>query len=273
MLCPGSKYLPARFLETAMIPKILSAVLILYVASSSWGQSLDLVIRNGSVLDGSGSPAKQVDIGIRGDRVVLIGKSLRQKASRVIDAHGLMVAPGFIDPHTHTFEDLSNPATSRNDAYLMQGVTTVVTMTEAARYKLVMRYASGLCIRHAHDGVANGALADKQGGVGADARISADLNLIWAICRPRQTPQIAGSKKRSRQNRDNDSMRNLARQNTQGAKDKAALTRTVRRDIDPMTNPPIQDHAIKRKRLHSSNVKPGPTVSPVALKMVGWMSR
>jgi len=61
----------------------------------------------------------------------------------VIDAHGLMVAPGFIDPHTHTFEDLSNPATSRNDAYLMQGVTTVVTMTEAARYKLVMRYASG----------------------------------------------------------------------------------------------------------------------------------
>ena len=38
-----------------------------------------------------------------------------------------MVAPGFIDPHTHTFEDLSNPATSRNDAYLMQGVTTVAT--------------------------------------------------------------------------------------------------------------------------------------------------
>ncbi len=85
------------------------------------------MIRNGSVLDGSGSPAKQVDIGIRGDRVVLIGKNLKQKANRIIDAHGLIVAPGFIDPHTHTFEDLSNPATSRNDAYLMQGVTTVAT--------------------------------------------------------------------------------------------------------------------------------------------------
>jgi N-acyl-D-amino-acid deacylase len=114
-------------LEAAMIPRILSALLILYMASPSRAQSLDLVIRNGSVLDGSGSPAQQVDIGIRGDRVVLIGKNLRQKARRVIDAHGLVVAPGFIDPHTHTFEDLSNPATSRNDAYLMQGVTTVAT--------------------------------------------------------------------------------------------------------------------------------------------------
>lgn len=110
-----------------MIPRILSALLILYLASPSWAQSLDLVIRNGSVFDGSGSPAQQVDIGIRGDRVVLMGKNLTQKARRVIDAHGLMVAPGFIDPHTHTFEDLSNPATSRNDAYLMQGVTTVAT--------------------------------------------------------------------------------------------------------------------------------------------------
>jgi N-acyl-D-aspartate/D-glutamate deacylase len=110
-----------------MIPRILSALFILYMASPSQAQSLDLLIRNGSVLDGSGSPAKQVDIGIRRDRIVQVGKSLRQKAKRVIDAHGLIVAPGFIDPHTHTFEDLSNPATSRNDAYLMQGVTTVAT--------------------------------------------------------------------------------------------------------------------------------------------------
>src|SRR3984885_7218446 len=114
-------------MEAAMIPKILSALLILYLTSSSWAQTLDLVIRNGSVLDGSGSPVKQVDIGIRGDRVVLIGKNLRQEASRVIDAHGLVVAPGFIDPHTHIFEDLSDPSTSRNDPYLMQGVTTVAT--------------------------------------------------------------------------------------------------------------------------------------------------
>ena len=55
-----------------MIPRILSALLLLSLASPTWAQNLDLLIRNGSVLDGSGSPAKQVDIGIRGDRVVLI---------------------------------------------------------------------------------------------------------------------------------------------------------------------------------------------------------
>ena len=46
---------------------------------------------------------------------------------RVIDAHGLIVAPGFIDPHTHTFDDLSSPQRHGNIAYLMQGVTTVIT--------------------------------------------------------------------------------------------------------------------------------------------------
>jgi N-acyl-D-amino-acid deacylase len=69
----------ARFLEAAMIPRILSALLILYMASPSRAQSLDLVIRNGSVLDGSGSPAQQVDIGIRGDRVVVIWKKPEAK--------------------------------------------------------------------------------------------------------------------------------------------------------------------------------------------------
>src|ERR1700691_2415271 len=117
------KHLTARFLETAMIPKILSALLLLFLTGPSWAQSLDLLIRNGSVLDGSGSPAKQVDIGIRGDRVVLIGKDLKQKASRIIDAHGLIVAPGFVDPHSAPFDAPPTPATSRNDAYLMQGVT------------------------------------------------------------------------------------------------------------------------------------------------------
>jgi cytosine/uracil/thiamine/allantoin permease len=47
------KHLTARFLVAAMIPRILSALLLLYLTSSSWAQSLDLLIRNGSVLDGS----------------------------------------------------------------------------------------------------------------------------------------------------------------------------------------------------------------------------
>ena len=107
--------------------KLRLCLLLLCCGLSLRAQKLDLLIRNGSVLDGSGRPARQMDVGIRGDRIVVLATHVSLPADRIIDAAGLVVAPGFIDPHTHTAEDLSNPATNRNDAYLMQGVTTVVT--------------------------------------------------------------------------------------------------------------------------------------------------
>jgi N-acyl-D-amino-acid deacylase len=90
---------------------------------------LDLLIKGGTVVDGSGSAPMKTDIGILGDRIVFVGQSARIKvdAARTLDAAGMIVAPGFVDPHTHTLEDLSNPKTNGNEDYLMQGVTTVVT--------------------------------------------------------------------------------------------------------------------------------------------------
>ncbi len=90
---------------------------------------LDLLIRGGTVVDGSGSAPKKADIGIRGDRIVFIGKAAKLKvaAAKTLDASGMIIAPGFVDPHTHALEDLSNPKLSGNENYLMQGVTTVVT--------------------------------------------------------------------------------------------------------------------------------------------------
>ena len=107
----------------------LHFVVALALASSCFAasQQLDLLIRGGSVVDGSGSPAITADVGITGDRIVFIGQGKDKHARREIDATGLIVTPGFIDPHTHTAGDLSDPKRSRNDAYLMQGVTTVVT--------------------------------------------------------------------------------------------------------------------------------------------------
>ncbi len=102
-------------------------LLLVLIGVAAFAQDFDILIRNGSVLDGSGSPETRVDIGISGDRIVLVGSGAGKQAKRTIDAQGLIVAPGFIDPHTHTLGDLSNPARSRNDAYLMQGVTTVIT--------------------------------------------------------------------------------------------------------------------------------------------------
>jgi N-acyl-D-aspartate/D-glutamate deacylase len=110
-------------------PLLLLATIALLLASHSFvlAQDLDLIIRGGSLIDGSGSPATTADIGIQGDHIVFVGSSAGRKAKREIDATGLIVTPGFIDPHTHTAGDLSDPKRSRNEAYLMQGVSTVAT--------------------------------------------------------------------------------------------------------------------------------------------------
>jgi N-acyl-D-aspartate/D-glutamate deacylase len=90
-------------------------------------QDLDVILHNGTVVDGSGSAPVQADIGISGDRIVFIGSSAGKRAKRVIDARALVITPGFIDPHTHTADDLSDPRRRQNTPYLMQGVTTVAT--------------------------------------------------------------------------------------------------------------------------------------------------
>lgn len=89
---------------------------------------LDLLLSGGEVIDGTGTEARVADIGIRGDRIAFVGDARKTKltTTRTIDARGLIVAPGFIDPHTHAGSDLSSTKRNSNLNYLMQGVTTVI---------------------------------------------------------------------------------------------------------------------------------------------------
>lgn len=99
------------------------------LADNDRPEPFDLLLQGGQVVDGSGSAPRLDDVGIRGDRIVFLGNASQEKvaAARTLDVHGMIVCPGFIDPHTHTLEDLSSPARNGNVNYLMQGVTTVVT--------------------------------------------------------------------------------------------------------------------------------------------------
>lgn len=97
-------------------------------------QDVDILIQNGQLIDGTGSAARAADVGIKGDRITFVGnaKSSGVKAARAVDASGLVVSPGFIDPHAHVFEDLSDTRRKANENYLRQGVTTVVAGNDGA---------------------------------------------------------------------------------------------------------------------------------------------
>lgn len=85
---------------------------------------LDILIQNGIVIDGTGKPAFSADVGIRAGRIALVAQSIEQSAKRTIEARGLHLAPGFIDPHTHS--DLTLLVNPRAESKIRQGVTTEV---------------------------------------------------------------------------------------------------------------------------------------------------
>src|SRR3954471_13572061 len=84
----------------------------------------DIVIAGARVIDGSGTPWFYGDIGIRGDMIVAVGPLGGAPATVRIDARGMVVAPGFIDIHSHGRRGIGQVPTAEN--YLREGVTTIV---------------------------------------------------------------------------------------------------------------------------------------------------
>src|SRR4051812_16583479 len=103
------------------------AILLVFLAAGvlvAQPPSYDLVLRSGRIVDGTGSPWYRADVAIKGDTIVRIAPAIRDAAARTIDVSGMVVAPGFIDIHTHARREIFEVPTAGN--YVRQGVTTLV---------------------------------------------------------------------------------------------------------------------------------------------------
>ena len=110
----------------------------------------DVIIRNGTVIDGSGGPARCVDVGIRGSVIEAVEDLGAAQGATTIQADGMVVAPGFIDSHAHS--DVMLLADPQHAPKLLQGVTTEVLGQDGLSYaplspdnlQLYRRYLAGL---------------------------------------------------------------------------------------------------------------------------------
>lgn len=114
-----------RFLATMTVAVALQGTGTALQAQAGDGQPYDLLIRGGRIVDGTGNPWYYGDVGIRGDRIATVGKLAGATATRVIDANGMVVAPGFIDLHTHSEMRLLDDGDAQSK--VRQGVTLDIT--------------------------------------------------------------------------------------------------------------------------------------------------
>src|SRR5438309_8884894 len=99
--------------------------LLLWFAVAAFAQPYDIVIRNGHIIDGTGSPWYSGDIAIRGGKIAAIGRLAGAAAKREIDAQGMTVAPGFIDMLGQS--ELTILVNPRLPSKVFQGITTEIT--------------------------------------------------------------------------------------------------------------------------------------------------
>ena len=112
---------------------IKTLVVLLLLPIGLWAQSTnpDLLIVNGRIIDGTGNSWYRADIAIRDGKIQSIGNNLPRNANRIIDAQNRIVAPGFIDVHTHLEDDEARDPLAHS--FLYDGVTTAQRVAQVTR--------------------------------------------------------------------------------------------------------------------------------------------
>jgi len=104
---------------------IFLSVVLLTVTTPSFSQEYDILLTDGKIIDGSGNSWFYGDVGIKDGKIVAIGKLSADKATTILNIKGLIIAPGFIDVHTHIEGNSLTVPTAGN--FIHDGVTSVVT--------------------------------------------------------------------------------------------------------------------------------------------------
>ena len=110
--------------------RILQFIIILSILASCSNSDFDIVIINGTIVDGTGDEPYKSDIGIINDQIIKIGDLSKLSSRRIIDATNLIVSPGFIDSHTHAIRGIFDVPTAESS--LLQGVTTLTDGNDGA---------------------------------------------------------------------------------------------------------------------------------------------
>ena len=105
----------------------LTTCLLVALSCPSDAQEVDILLRGGTVIDGSGRAAMAAEVAIRDRKIVHIGDGKNVDAAWTIDCTGLIICPGFIDLHNHSDRQVVKPETRAAVNYVTQGCTTIVT--------------------------------------------------------------------------------------------------------------------------------------------------
>lgn len=150
-------------------------ILVLVCHGTLTAQKYDLVITNGKVIDGSGNSWFYGDVAIHNGKIAAIGKLNAADAQRIIDAKGLIIAPGFIDVHAHIERSGLDVPTADN--FIFDGVTSVVTgncggsRTDLARYFFQLdsvKTSINVAVLIGHNSVRNAVMGSSQRDPSAD---------------------------------------------------------------------------------------------------------